>query len=539
MMALLAFIPILLTLVLMLVFNVKAKWSLLISWLVAAIFAFLFFDINIKALFAGSVFGMLNSFDVLIIILGAILLMNTLKASGATASINKGFMNICPDKRVQACIIGFSFCSFIEAAAGFGTPAALAGPLLVSLGFPPMAAAMITLIFDSTAVSFGAVGTPVTSGLGALGLVGNAEFTAQFSFWTALPHAIVGIFLPLIVLMMTTKIFSKEKSFKPALEAAPFAIFTGLSFSIPMLLISLFLGYEFASLIAALVSIVITVIAAKKGFLVPKKTWTFGDESTWDKEWLGTTEISPIEESNISLIKAWTPYILVAIILVITRIPQLGIKEILSTSSFFVIKINNLFGFDNLDWSLKWAYLPGSFFILVAVITNLLHKMDKEKIKQSWKDTLKQLAGAALALIFGLALVEILKYKNDNNMSMMVEMANALAKVGKELYILISPFIGVLGSFVSGSATISMNLFSNLQYDTAFALRLPTVLIISMQCVGGAIGNMVCINNAVAASATIGTVGKEGKLIKINVIPMLIYTFVTAIIFYIVIYFIW
>jgi lactate permease len=148
MMALLAFIPILLTLVLMLVFNVKAKWSLLISWLVAAIFAFLFFDINIKALFVGSVFGMLNSFDVLIIILGAILLMNTLKASGATASINKGFMNICPDKRVQACIIGFSFCSFIEAAAGFGTPAALAGPLLVSLGFPPMAAAMITLIFD-------------------------------------------------------------------------------------------------------------------------------------------------------------------------------------------------------------------------------------------------------------------------------------------------------------------------------------------------------------------------------------------------------
>ena len=240
-----------------------------------------------------------------------------------------------------------------------------------------------------------------------------------------------------------------------------------------------------------------------------------------------------------SLLKAWVPYLLVALILVLTRIPQLGIKNILTTNSLFVIKINNLFGFDNLDWSLKWAYLPGTFFVIVAVITNFIHKMDKEKIKQSWKDTIKQLSGAALALLFGLALVEILKYKNNEGVSMMVEMANALAKVGKGLYILISPFIGVLGAFVSGSATISMNLFSNLQYDTAYALGLPTVFIVAMQCVGSAIGNMVCINNAVAASATIGTVGKEGKLIKINAIPMLIYALVTAGLFYIVIYFIY
>ena len=539
MLALLAFIPILVTLILMMVFNWPAKWCLLISWILSAIFAFFFWNIDIKALFASSLFGMLNSTDVLIIILGAILLMNTLKASGATASINRGFMNICPDKRVQACIIGFSFCSFIEAAAGFGTPAALAGPLMVSLGFPPMAAAMIALVCDSTAVSFGAVGTPVTSALAVLGLTGNQEFTSQFSFWTALPHAIMGIFLPLIVLMMTTKFFSKDKSFKPAFEAAPFAIFTGLSFSIPMLLISLFVGYEFASLLAALISIAVTVLAAKKGFLVPKNTWNFGEPDTWDKEWLATSEVSPVAESKMSLIKAWIPYLLVALILVITRIPQLGIKELLSSNFPFVLKIDNLLGFENLDWNLKWAYLPGTFFIVVAIITNFIHKMDKEKIKQSWKDTLKQLSGAALALLFGLALVEVLKYKNTENVSMMVEMANALSKVGKGLYILISPFIGVLGAFVSGSATISMNLFSNLQYDTAYALGLPTVFIISMQCVGASIGNMVCINNAVAASATIGTAGKEGKLIKINAIPMVIYTLVTAIIFYIVIYFIY
>ena len=535
MLALIAFVPILVTLVLMMVFNWPAKWSLLISLVLALVFGFFFWDLSPLALLGGSLYGMLSSVDVLIIITGAILLMNTLKASGATSAINRGFKNICPDKRVQACIIGFSFCSFIESAAGFGTPAALAGPLLVSLGFPPMAAAMITLIFDSTAVSFGAVGTPVTASLGALGLSGNAEYAAQFSLWTALPHAIMGVFLPLIVLMMTTKFFSKERSFKPALEAAPFAIFTGLSFSVPMLTVAYFIGYEFASLIGALVSIAVTVIAAKKGFLVPKRSWDFGNPEEWNKDWLATSKVSPTEESNMSLIKAWVPYLLVALILVITRIPQLGIKGLLTSGAPFVVGIKNILGFENLSWSLKWAYLPGTFFIVVALITNLLHKMSGEKIKKSWKDTGHQISGAALALLFGLALVEIMKFKGPSGFSMMDEMAGALAKVGKELYIIIAPFIGVLGAFVSGSATVSMNLFSNLQFDTATVLDLPTVFIISMQCVGAAVGNMVCINNAVAASATIGTVGREGKLIKTNAIPMLIYTTVTIIFFYIMI----
>ncbi len=534
MLAFIAFLPILATLVLMMVFNWPAKWCLLISWVMSLVFSFFFWDVEIPALVANSLYGMMSSADVLLIITGAILVMNTLKASGATAAINRGFMNICPDKRVQACIIGFSFCSFIEAAAGFGTPAALAGPLLVSLGFPPMAAAMITLIFDSTAVSFGAVGTPVNAALSLLGLGGDAQFVADFSFYTALPHAIMGTLLPLIVLMMTTKFFSPDKSFKPALEAAPFAIFSGLSFAVPMLLISWLIGYEFASLLGALISIAVSVVAAKAGFLVPKKTWDFGDSDKWASDWHATRKVAPVAESKMPLVMAWVPYILIALILVLTRIPQLGLKGLLTSGAPFVISINNILGFENLDWSLKWAYLPGTFFILVALITNVLHKMDGGKIKESWKATIGQVSGAAMALIFGMALVEIMKYKNDMGVSMMDEMATALSMVGKSLYLVIAPFIGVLGAFVSGSATVSMNLFTNLQYNTAGVLDLPAVYIVSMQCVGAAVGNMVCINNAVAASATIGTTGREGKLIKINAIPMVIYSLGTVAIFYIV-----
>ena len=528
MLALIAFLPILATLVLMMVFNWPAKRCLMISWAMAFVIGVVFFGVEVGALAAGSAYGMLSAIEVIIIITGAILVMNTLKASGATAAINRGFMNICPDKRVQACIIGFSFCSFIEAAAGFGTPAALAGPLLVSLGFPPMAAAMITLICDSTAVSFGAVGTPVSTGLAMLGLSGDAQFMADFGFWTAVPHAVMGTLLPLIVLMMTTKFFSRDKSFKPALEAAPFALFSGLSFAVPMLLISKFIGYEFASLLGALISIAVSVVAAKAGFLVPKKTWDFGDPEKWETEWLATRRVSPVAESNMNLLKAWVPYVLIAAILVITRIPQLGIKGLLTGGAPFVVGIQNLFGFENLDWNLKWAYLPGTVFILVALITNLYHGMSVEKVKESWKATFKQVSGAAVALVFGLALVEVMKYKNADGVSMMVSMANALANLGDSLYVVIAPFIGVLGAFVSGSATVSMTLFANLQFETATALDLPAVLIISTQCVGAAIGNMVCINNAVAACATIGTTGREGRLIKTNALPMVIYTLVTV-----------
>ena len=528
MLALIAFLPIFATLVLMMAFNWPAKWSLLVSWAVAFVLGVLFFDVDIAALAAGSGYGMLSAIEVIIVITGAILVMNTLKASGATAAINRGFMNICPDKRVQACIIGFSFASFIEGAAGFGTPAALAGPLLVTLGFPPMAAAMATLIFDSAAVSFGAVGTPVSTGLAMLGLGGDAKFAADFGFWTAVPHAIAAVFLPLVVLMLVTKLFSHDKSVKPALEAAPFAFFSGLSFAVPFLLITKFIGYEFASLLAALISMALSIAAAKTGFLVPKKTWDFGDPEQWDYEWQATRRVSPIAESNMNLTLAWVPYVLIALLLVATRIPQLGLKGVLTGGAPFVVGIDNLFGFDNLDWRLKWAYVPGAVFILVALITNLIHKMSFKKIKESWKDTFDQVTGAAIAMIFGLALVEVMKFDNANGISMMDTMARALANLGEGLYMVICPFIGVLGSFVSGSNTVSMTLFTNLQYETANALSLPAVLIVAMQCVGGAVGNMVCINNSVAACATIGTTGREGTLIKINALPMVVYTLMTV-----------
>ncbi|MBP5618264.1 MAG: L-lactate permease, partial [Clostridia bacterium] len=302
---LLAFLPILLCVVAMAAFNCPAKFAMPVTWLIAALLAFFCWKMDFVTLAAYSLFGLLNSLDVLIIIFGAILVMNTLKMSGGMAAINNGFKTISPDSRVQAVIVGFLFVSFIEGAAGFGTPAALAAPLMVSLGFPPVAAAVCALICDSVAVSFGAIGTPVAASVSCLGEVATEQYQASLSFWTALPHAIVGIFIPFIAAAFLCRFFSKEKSFKPALEILPFALFAGLSFTLPYLLVATFFGYEFPSLFGAMVGLLIVVPAAKKGFLVPKTVWRFGPESEWDDSWKATHAPSATKETKLSLVRAW------------------------------------------------------------------------------------------------------------------------------------------------------------------------------------------------------------------------------------------
>ena len=227
----------------------------------------------------------MNSLDATLVIFGAILVMNTLKKSGAMNSIKAGFKSVSDDKRIQAIIIGFMFGSFIEAGAGYGTPAALAGPLLISLGFPPLAAATVALIYDSAAVSFGAVGTPVNTSMSQLkdtlaaSNIDFNEYLSELTLWSAIPHMVFAIFLPFVGIAVLTKFFGKERSFKPALEVMPFAIFAGLSFSVPYLVIAMLLGPEFPSLFSAIIGLVITILAAKAGFLVPKKSWDFGDSS--------------------------------------------------------------------------------------------------------------------------------------------------------------------------------------------------------------------------------------------------------------------
>ena len=545
--ALLAFIPIAFCVVVMTAFNWPAKVAMPISWLITAIFGFAIWKLDVISIAAYSISGVFNSIEVMIIIFGAILVMNTLKMSGGMVAINNGFRSISPDARVQAVIIGFLFVSFIEAAAGFGTPAALAAPLLISLGFPPVSAVVVSLVCDSACVAFGAIGTPVQQAITCLGGAEalGAEYIQQMSLWTALPHAIVMIFLPFIANVIMCKFFSKEKSIKPALQVFPFCLFAGVCFAVPYVLVNIFVGHEFTSLFGSLIALVIVVIAAKYKFLVPKTVWHFGNEAEWDESWKATHPLELPKDSKLSLVKAWVPYVIIALLLVATRIPALGLKGLLNDdSSIFVIKSANLFGVENTAFTLKWAYVPGAAFVLVALVTIVLHKMKRKDVASAWTASIKQVSGAAIALMFGLAMVQILRHSGSNSVeatgemkSMIFYMAEALSKVGKSLYIIISPIIGVLGAFISGSNTVAVTLFANLQEQAANNLGLNTAIIVAANTIGGSIGNMICVNNVVAACATAGTTGREGKIIRINAIPTVIYISIVILVLFVAFYF--
>lgn len=533
--AILAFLPILFCVITMALFNWPAKRALPVSWLLTCVFGFFFWKMNLVTLLAYTLSGLFNSIDVLITVIGAIIVMNILKKSGAMSTINNGFKSVSADARVQAIIIGWMFVCFIEGAAGFGTPAALAAPLLVSLGFPPVAAAVVALICDSTAVSFGAIGTPVAQSISCLGPeIATETFNADLSLWTAVPHAIVGTFVPFIAIAVMCLFFGKKKSVKPAFEILPFAIFAGLCFTVPYLVVARFMGHEFPSVFGAMFGLPVTIIAAKKKFLIPKNQWNFPDRNEWDDSWKSTGKIAEPMPSNMSLVRAWLPYALIAAVLIITRIPALGLKQILTgagvAKNVFAVEFPPLFGVENTGYTLKWAWLPGTVFILVSFVTIVLHKMSANDVKEAWKETFGQTFGAAVAVIFGLALVQILRYSGSNDVnspemkSMIFYMAEALSKVGRTVYIIIAPIIGILGSFVSGSNTVSDTLFTNLQYQSASNLNLPEVLVVALQVIGGAVGNMICVNNTVAVCATVATNGKEGKIIRINILPTLIYT---------------
>lgn len=554
--ALIAAVPILLCVVLMVVFNRPAKQVLPISWLTACLVAGLIWKMGVLEMGAQTIAGFLSAFETLCIIFGAILLMNILKQSGAMASINRMFSGITRDARIQAIIVGYIFAGFIEGVAGFGTPAALAAPILISLGFPPLAAATVCLIYNSTPVCPGPVGVPtitasktVSSAVQSLG--GDPDvFTMQLTKWTCIPHMIGGMVIICIGVFILCKFFGPRRSLKDALPAIPFCLFSGCTVAVTYIPLGIFAGPELTSMISFIIALFVLMFAAKKGWFMPKDVWSFDGHEEWgDKSWMSTQKTSLTRDKGMPAWKAWLPYIIIGVFLVISRISAFGLKALLN-DEHLIIHIKHIFGFEHINWNFKILWNAGVMpFIVVALLTIFLHKMKASETKQALKDSFRQISGAAIALLFGVAMVNLYRFTcnadigktvleagetvsvfTTTNSSMLYVMAHALANIFQGVYFIISPLIGVLGAFMSGSCTVSNTLFSSLQFETATIVGFSQVLIVALQNMGGAIGNMVCVNNIVAACATTGTSGNEGKLIRTNIIPALIYSAVVSLV---------
>ncbi|CAM5457741.1 L-lactate permease OS=Stutzerimonas stutzeri OX=316 GN=CXK95_17890 PE=3 SV=1 [Stutzerimonas stutzeri] len=544
-----AFSPILLAAILLIGLRWPAKRAMPLVYLLTAGIALYIWDMSFNRVLASTVQGLVITAGVLWIIFGAILLLNTLKHSGGITAIRAGFTTISPDRRIQAIIIAWLFGCFIEGASGFGTPAAIAAPLLVAIGFPALAAVILGMLVQSTPVSFGAVGTPIIIGInGGLDTATlGTQLTAQGSSWAAylqlitsevaILHALTGTIMPLIMVLMLTRFFGKEKSWRAGFEVLPFAIFGGLAFTVPYVATGLFLGPEFPSLLGGLIGLAIVTSAARVGFLVPKKSWDFADAKDWPSEWLGSIEmkLEDLTAKPMSTFRAWLPYVLVGALLVISRtIPEVG-----AFMKSIVLVFPDILGEAGIKADFMPLYLPGGILVAVVLATFFLHGMKVRELAAAVGESSKVLVGAGFVLLFTVPMVRILINSGVNTAelaSMPITMARYVADSVGSVYPLLAPSIGALGAFIAGSNTVSNMMLSQFQFGVAQNLGISGALIVAAQAVGAAAGNMVAIHNVVAASATVGLLGREGTTLRKTVWPTLYYVLVSGLLTLIAIY---
>jgi lactate permease len=532
--SLLALLPLLLVGVLLAGFRWPAKFAMPVGYLAAVVVALTVWQMSFTGVLAATIEGLIVAITMLYIVFGALLLLSTLTVGGAMATIRAGFNNISADRRIQAIIIGWLFGSFIEGVSGFGTTAAVVAPLLLAMGFPAMAAVMVGLIVQSTPVSFGAVGTPILVGV-ANGLGGDPavaervevlgvtmpEFVNSIGFYTAAMHGIVGILIPLILVTLLTGFFGPDRRFRDGLAVWPFAVYASLAMTVPYVLVARFLGPEFPSMFGGILGLVLVMFTSSKGFLMPKDTFQFGPRADWPARWMGTIE--PAEATDVSThmstVRAWAPYALMAGLLVASRVIT-PLKEWLTG---LAIPFENILG-TGISTTVQPFYLPGFVLILASAFAYLLHRMSSREISRTLKVSAGQLAGTAAALLFAVPLVRVLIQSgpalNESGLSSMpVTLAEGAAAISGSSWPVIAPWIGALGAFIAGSNTVSNLTFSQFQFSTGVAIGLDRPeLVVAAQAIGGAGGNPIAIHNIVAASATVGLLGREGDLLRKTII---------------------
>lgn len=569
----LALLPLVAIAVLMVVLYQPATRTMPIAWALAAGAAFVGWNMSPTLIAAASIRGAMTATRILVIVFGAILLLYTLKQSGAFDVINAGFSQISNDRRVQVILLVFLMGSFIEGAAGFGTPAAIVGPLLVGLGFPPLAAVVVALTGNILAITFGAVGTPLIIGLRDVvfaegtsaaqevvqqgGFESVGAYVAQIGVWAALIHAVVGIAIPFIGVAMMTRFFGEERSIRPALEVLPLALFAWAAFAIPYVATAVFLGPTFPALLGAMVGLLVVTATLQAGYLLPDEEWDFGPQSQWPDHWVGSIEpgegvgaahdgktvatdggttdgvgVAPAGEREMSLATAWLPYLLVAALLVVTRIVG-PLQSFLSSTGVLVWE--NILG-TPFSEGIELLYLPGSLFVLVAVLTYALHGMSSEEIKASWSEAVRNIAPAVIALWFAVATVMIMQRTGSTvvletaplSTGMLGLLSELTASLTGAAFPFFSGFIGAFGAFIAGSNTVSDILFGLFQYQAAQQIGAPTQVVVAAQAVGGAIGNLIAIHNVVAALTVVGLIGEEGRVIRLELIPVAYYGVATG-----------
>jgi lactate permease len=471
--------PILLILVLMLVLGWSAARAGLAALLLALVLAATVFGFGASAdgpgplpAYTGVVAeGGFLTLTILWILWPALALHRLQHERGAIAALRDGLSRLTPQPALQALLVGWLLALFFEGAAGFGTPVALAAPILVGLGFAPAHAVVLALLGHAAGVSFGALGTPVLAQVALTGLD-----AVELAWRTALLHTLLGAVL--MVFFVRTLAASGQV---PGLGWAALAT---AGFLVPSLALAALLGPELATLGAALTGGALFVVALR---------------------WRGGGAWTP------GLAQALAPYaVLVGLVLVSRAWPPVA-----QALGSLVVEWRL---FDHYQGRLQPLTHPGTLLMSALLLGAAWQRVPWPAVAEALVHAARQLLPVTVALLAMLTLSRLMLHAG-----LVGALEQAAVQTVGSAWPWVAPAVGALGSFVTGSATASNVLFTTLQAQTASALALPVAGIVAAQGFGAAVGNIVCPHNIVAGAATVGLAGREGEILRRTLLPCVLY----------------
>ena len=493
----LAIVPVLLLIVLMAFFKMPGDRSSVISLVVTMLIALFGFHFAIDDLACSFLYGALKAVSpILIIIVMAIFSYNVLLKTRKMEIIKQQFTSISTDKSIQVLLLTWGFGGLLEAMAGFGTAVAIPAAILISLGFKPVFSAVVSLIANSVATAFGAIGTPV------LVLAKETSLDVQnLSTNVVLQLSVLMFLIPLVLLFLTD----------PKLKSLPKNLFLALLVGGVSLtsqyMAARYMGAESPAIIGSILSIIVIVIYGK--LTAPK-------EERARKNPLRTKDI----------LNAWSIYLLILLLIILTSPLFPGLRHTLENN--WVTRISLPVGDSTLNYTISWLTHAGVLLFIGTFIGGLIQGAGvKEMFTVLWH-TVKQLKKTFITVICLVGLSTIM-----DTAGMIAVVATALATATGSLYPLFAPVIGCLGTFITGSDTSSNILFGKLQASVAGHINVSPDWLSAANTVGATGGKIISPQSIAIATSASNQQGKEGEILKAAIPYALAYVVITGVIVFI------
>jgi lactate permease len=446
------------------------------------------------------------------IVLNIIFLHRLTTLNGSFKVLQSSISGITEDRRLQLLLVAFSFGAFFEGAAGFGTPVAVTGAILIGLGFSPLAASGLALIANTAPVAYGALGAPIIGLASVTGLpLGDLS-------------AMIGRQLPFFSVLVPFWLIWAFAGFRGMLQIWPAILVAGVTFAIPQFLVSNFHGPWLVDVIAALVSMGALTLFLKVWH--PKTIWTSTalrnrhDDSRVDPEAAAEARAATTAgDAKISRVQAWLPWVILTVFVFLWGVPQFkafadglwqfkfaipGLDKMVLKGPPVVAKVTA----EGAVFTFNVLSMAGTGILVSAVIGGLLMGYSVPRMVKEYWNTIKLTRYSLLTICAMFGIGYLTRYSGLD-----ATLGLAFAHTGV-LYPLFGTMLGWLGVALTGSDTASNVLFGGLQKTTAEQLGLPPLLMAAANSSGGVMGKMIDAQSIVVASTATKWYGHEGDILR-------------------------